>query len=116
MRGEFIGAPVPTQMSRPIRSLNKSIIANAILWLLSMVPVSATIVFIQPSSLTAGASASDEDQGQFIGDNFSLGSPETIRSVTWYGVYLGADTPLTDAFTIAFFDDNSSAAPQVSPF
>ena len=81
-----------------------------------MVPVSATIVFIQPSSLTVGSQTSDEDGSQFIGDNFSLVSPETIRSVTWYGLYHSADTPLTDAFTIAFYDDNGSAAPQVSPF
>jgi hypothetical protein len=52
----------------------------------------------------------------FTADNFTLAAGQNIiRDVHWAGTYF-ANSPTTDNFTVQFFNDTGSGAPQVTPF
>lgn len=51
---------------------------------------------------------SDPDSGFYYANGFSISSTDTVRSVTWQGVYASNDSPITpDSFTIKFYTDSS---------
>ena len=58
----------------------------------------------------SGAIPSDVDSPNIWADNFSLTSDSTITDVLWNGIYYNTGTPqVADAFTIAFYNDNSGS-------
>lgn len=67
--------------------------------------VFAAPVFTQTPNITT-ATRSDVDSSTLVADDFSLGAAETIRSVTWRGMYYSEGTPqAVDNFTLVFYSN-----------
>ena len=80
------------QKTHKLRQL-KSLLAGVAVALTACGPASASPIFTQATTNTAvfdGAAGSDRDaifgNGQQLADDFSVASPATIRSVTWWGI------------------------------
>lgn len=80
------------QKTHKLRQL-KSLLAGVAVALTACGPASASPIFTQVTTNTAvfdGAAGSDRDaifgNGQQLADDFSVASPATIRSVTWWGI------------------------------
>jgi hypothetical protein len=66
-------------------------------------PVEAEILFEQAGRPVAGL-FSDAATNTRVADEFSLVTPDVVRSVTWSGFYSHSGTPQADSFIINFYD------------
>jgi hypothetical protein len=71
----------------------------------------AATIFVQPPLYPTALGAWNSTLGEFRAfENFNLASAETIRGITWQGMYyFGGPTPATNAlgFHVFFFADNA---------
>ncbi len=78
---------------------------TALAFAMASLSVSAAPVFTQTPTITTGT-FSDVDYPIRVADDFTFGTAETVRSVTWRGMYYSTGTPqAVDNFTLVFYSD-----------
>lgn len=104
------------------KAIAKTILTLALGFSLLSLPsmASAAIIFSQgfnPSSFGANG-ASDFASNIQKADNFSIAQDNILGSISWQGIYIGANTmPAADNFTLRIFaDSGSNTTPSQTPF
>ena len=77
----------------------------------------ATVIYDNQAAPINSAILSDPNPvGQILADDFTLApGASIITDVHWTGLYAGNNVPATDNFTVQFFLDTGSGAPQLLP-